>query len=79
MEGEIGHAGPLGATLRGSGGRRFAPDEDFAVVGGRSEDGAVFGVGLVLSVPRVLGGMSTLDKEREREPEKGREQKGGKR
>ena len=38
VQGEVGHAGPL------AGG--FAPDEDFAVVGGGGEDGAVFGMGL---------------------------------
>lgn len=37
MEGEVGDDGPLRIG-------RFAPDEDFAVVGGGCEDGAVLGM-----------------------------------
>ena len=38
VQGEVGDARPLGVG--------FAPYQDFAVVGGGGEDGAVFGVGL---------------------------------
>ena len=36
MKGKVGDFGPLGGS--------FAPDEDFAIVGGGGEDVAVFGV-----------------------------------
>ena len=46
VQGEVGHAGPL------VGG--FAPDEDFAVIRGGGEDGAVFWVGLCLERGEVV-------------------------
>lgn len=42
MEGEVGDDGPLRIG-------RFAPDEDFAVVGGGCEDGAVLGMCLSMN------------------------------
>ena len=41
MESEVGNHGPLGVG-------RFAPDKDFAIIGGGCEDGTVFGVCLAL-------------------------------
>ena len=79
VQGEVGHAGPLGGSaattlLRGGrGGGGFAPDEDFAVIGGGGEDGAVFGVGLLsfCQANVLLGGCVRVDKGREYECEGG--------
>ena len=57
MESEIGNDSPLRVG-------RFTPDENFAIVGGGCEDGAVFGMCLVKTGSergRVWGGEMRTD------------------
>lgn len=50
MEGEVGDNGPLRVG-------RFTPDENFAIVRGGCEDGAVFGVCLLMKEVNMNRGL----------------------